>query len=605
MLRILAAFLLLAFAARAQERPGVHAEGGGVAIGGNVSNSTIGVPYEKLQEAVRAQTKQLSDLTDLQKDTIALLKEKLDLNQRQVEVALAIVGEADVPPERLAAKLVEIAEKFKDLQTAAAAQPGDDARVTALKSEAQAAIADGRLSAADDALASIEKIQSEALDRLALNAAQTTSQRGDVALAQLRYRDAAKRFEDAAARLPQGHDEARWTYLEKEAAALYRQGDEFGDNPALGEAVDATRRALALAPRAEKPLDWAASENALGLALEALGERESGEARLEDAVGAYRDALQEATPAAAPILSASIENNLGVALAAIGELGGGAARLEEAVAAYKDALRIDTRTKAPLLWAATTINLGDALESLGELDSGEARLAAAIGAYREALQDLTPAAAPFLWAKAKISLGNALESLGEREDGTARFEQAVAAYREALQINTRTRVPLLWAQTQLNIGNALDEIGERRDDAAQLNDAAAAYREALQEYTRERSPHDWSEAQNNLGAALEAIGEGEHGTARLEEAVEAYGQALQERPRPSAPLLWAESSGGQGVALMLIAERRRDGALAKTALAQIEAARAVAREGGDEHSVDYFEDKLPRAREIVQRLGGR
>jgi hypothetical protein len=52
-----------------------------------------------------------------------------------VASALEIVGEANVPPERLAAKLVEIAEKYKDLQTAATAQPGDDAKITALKAK--------------------------------------------------------------------------------------------------------------------------------------------------------------------------------------------------------------------------------------------------------------------------------------------------------------------------------------------------------------------------------------------------------------------------------------------------------------------------------------
>jgi hypothetical protein len=63
---------------------------------------------------VRLRTKPLANLSESQKDTITLLKEKLDLNQHQVQSALAIVGEANVPPERLAAKLLEIAEKYKD-----------------------------------------------------------------------------------------------------------------------------------------------------------------------------------------------------------------------------------------------------------------------------------------------------------------------------------------------------------------------------------------------------------------------------------------------------------------------------------------------------------
>ena len=79
------------------------------------------------------------------------------------------------------------------------AQPGDDAKITALKAEAQKAIQYGELGKADEILAAIEKNQTEALDRLALNAAQTTAQRGDVALARLRYLDATTVGSESAA----------------------------------------------------------------------------------------------------------------------------------------------------------------------------------------------------------------------------------------------------------------------------------------------------------------------------------------------------------------------------------------------------------------------
>jgi outer membrane PBP1 activator LpoA protein len=139
---------------------------------------TIGLTPEMLA----ALTRPWEELSESQKKEIAKLQGDLDLNQRQVKSALEILGEKNVPPERLAAKLVEIAGKFRELQTAAVAQPGDDAKITALKAEAQKAIQDGQLGKADENLAAIEKIQTEALDRLALNAAQTTAQRGVVAL---------------------------------------------------------------------------------------------------------------------------------------------------------------------------------------------------------------------------------------------------------------------------------------------------------------------------------------------------------------------------------------------------------------------------------------
>jgi hypothetical protein len=116
----------------------VKADTGGVAIGRDVIQSTviIGIPQEKVDELVRDAKRPLEELTSQQRKNIALLKEKLDLNERQVRAALGILGENDIPPERLAAKLVQIAERFKALQATATAQPGDSPTIVSLKAEA-------------------------------------------------------------------------------------------------------------------------------------------------------------------------------------------------------------------------------------------------------------------------------------------------------------------------------------------------------------------------------------------------------------------------------------------------------------------------------------
>src|SRR5262249_45463265 len=129
----------------------VRADTGGIAIGGSVTSSTviIGIPQQKVDELVRDAKRPLEELTTQQKENITLLKEKLDLNERQVRAALAILGENDIPPERLAAKLIELAESFKALRETASAQPGDDPKVAALKTDAQKAIEAGQLSKPD------------------------------------------------------------------------------------------------------------------------------------------------------------------------------------------------------------------------------------------------------------------------------------------------------------------------------------------------------------------------------------------------------------------------------------------------------------------------
>jgi tetratricopeptide (TPR) repeat protein len=458
--------------ARAEQRLMIDAKEGSVGIGGNVTYSTItiGIPAEKIEELIRSRTKDLADLAESRRETIAQLKETLSLTQGQVSHALKILGGTNIPPEQLAEKLEEIAEKFKDLQQAATAQPGDDAKITALKAEAQQAIQDGQLGKADEILAAIEKAQTEAIDRLALNAAQTAAQRGHVALASLRHLDAAQHFAEAAAKVPPGNKDQRVKYLYVEASTLLNRGFEFGDDAAALSAITRYRALVELLPRNASPRDWARAQNNLGFALFRLGARESGTARLEQAVAAYHEALQELTRERVPLLWAMTQKNLALVLIELGRREGGSARLKEAVAVLQEASQEATRARAPLELAFIQNNLGGALVTLGQQENGTARLEEAVVVLQEALQEATRARAPpLLWAMTQVGLGQALQAIGERETGTARLEQAVAAYQEALQDPACVRAPRLWANTQMLLGRALHAIGERESGTARLS----------------------------------------------------------------------------------------------------------------------------------------
>ncbi|MGO9233572.1 MAG: tetratricopeptide repeat protein [Methylocella sp.] len=320
-----------------------------------------------------------------------------------------------------------------------AGQAGHDANITTLQAEAHKAIQDGEIGKADEILADVEKFQTGALERQALDVAQTTALRGEIALAKSHYLEAARYFAAAAAKLLTGQEHTRWKYLNAEANALYRQGNEFGDIDASLAAIGRYRYLAGLPPQNSFPYDWAMAQMNLGVALQTLGERESGTACLEDAITAYREALRENTRESVPLLWAMNQMSLGTALFRLGERKSSTARLEEAIAAYREALQEYRCERAPLDWARTQMNLGVALETLGKWESGTARLTESVSVYREALQENTRAHAPALWAMTQMSLGNALFRLGEREIGTARLEEAVAAYREALEEQTRAR----------------------------------------------------------------------------------------------------------------------------------------------------------------------
>lgn len=420
--------------------PRLTADHGSIAALGDVNNSsiTIGFPPEVVADLVR----QHGERTEEQKKLIAKLEAELNLNQRQVQAALEILGEANVRPEHLAAKLVEIAERFKALQTIVATQSGDAPTIAALKVEAKKAIDAGDLAQADAVLGEVESEQRRALDRLAVSAAETSAQRGEIALTRLRYVEAAEHFANAAAVLPprSAHEVKRIGYLDQEATALYMQGDEFGDIGALLSAIERYKRLLEVIPRARVPLDWAATQNNLGNVLRTLGERESGTENLTESVAAYREALQEFT-----------------------------------------------RARVPLDWAMTQMNLGGALLRLGELESGTARLEEAVEAYREALKEFTRARVPPQWAMTQVNLGVALLRLGERECGTARLKEAVTSYREALKEYTRERVPFLWAQTQENLALVYYAFFDKDRGPRHIDDALEAIDGALEEYRAGRA----------------------------------------------------------------------------------------------------------------------
>ena len=303
----------------------IRAETGGTAIGGNIVNSQIHDSPEEIERIVKLRAQPLQDLAEAQKGIIKRLESDLDLNERQIRAALDIVGEKNIPPERLAAKLVEIAKKFNDLKSASAAQPGDDAEIEALRQQVQAAINSGDLVRADSVLEQIEMKQRAALDQLASNTAATVGRRGEVALARLHYLDAAKEFGEVARLMPQTSEfsQQKLKYLDEEASALFLQGDEFGDNAALASAIDRYGALLLLRSRDRAPLQWAATQHNLGNALLTLGERESGTGKLEEAVAAYREALKERTRERVPLDWAVTQTGLGSALQTLGELRAG------------------------------------------------------------------------------------------------------------------------------------------------------------------------------------------------------------------------------------------------------------------------------------------
>jgi tetratricopeptide (TPR) repeat protein len=138
-----------------------------------------------------------------------------------------------------------------------------------------------------------------------------------------------------------------------------------------------------------------------------------GTARIEEAVAAYRDALQELTRERVPLEWAGTQNNLGLALATLGERESGTGKLEEAIATYREALQERTRAHVPLEWAATQMNLALVYRALLDRDHQPRHLDDALEAVGGALEEFRKAKAAFYIEKAERVRGAILAMRGK------------------------------------------------------------------------------------------------------------------------------------------------------------------------------------------------
>ncbi|MDO8434209.1 MAG: tetratricopeptide repeat protein [Candidatus Binatus sp.] len=387
------------------------------------------------------------------------------------------------------------------------------------------------------------------------------------------------------------------------AMALETLGEQTSQTDYLAESIRYYREVVDQWPRTQVPMDWAAAQNNLGVALGALGTLEADPTHLREAVEIFQKLLEQiALQELPPDLLGSTRSNLGSALLKMGERESGTDKLRQAADSYRAALKDWTRERFPLDWGTVQNNLGYALQVIGNRESDAETLAAAIAAHRLSLKEWTRKRVPMDWAQAQSNLGNALKSLGETVLGTELLEEAASAYRLALEERAFEQDPLGWGETQNNLGTVLTLIANRNGNSDGLNEAIdvlhkslqvrtrenlamafassknnlayalirlgeyknapryfdkaiSALRDALQIWTRETVPFRWSVAKQNLGDALAGLGRRETSAAHLEEAATAYREALTERNRDREPLLWAASQGALALVEQILGER--------------------------------------------------
>jgi tetratricopeptide (TPR) repeat protein len=318
---VTAAWAVFSFFSKKGEKvlpvPSVKADHGSVAAGRDITGAvTIGLDENGVGQELRKAQEPLRD--ELERLAAQVAREK-GVEIAPLRKVLGKLGEMGVPEEDIPKRLDAAADELIKLRAENEQLRRGPPALAAIAEEVQALIDKGEFDDARRALArGREASRALRIDASRYEAA-FLAQEARVDDLQLAYRAAAAKYAEAARLVAPFDAEQQWRFLLDQAGELFKQGEEFGDNAALAEAINICRRCLTLAPRAERPLNWAGTQNNLGLALWRLGEREGGTARLEEAVSVYREALQEFTRAREPLQWAMTQMNLANALWRLGE----------------------------------------------------------------------------------------------------------------------------------------------------------------------------------------------------------------------------------------------------------------------------------------------
>ncbi len=193
---------------------------------------------------------------------MAPISERLDkLAAQQKELAAQVAHDKGVPVEPLLSVLVKLGEKGvqetdvpKRLDAAADEliklraeiqqfQHGPPA-LAAIAQEAQTLIDKGDLDDARHALVRGREAARAQRSDASRDQAKFLALDARVDDLQLAYQSAAAKYAEAAGLVAPFDTKQQWDFLFSQAGELVKQGDEFGDNAALVEAIDLYRRAL-------------------------------------------------------------------------------------------------------------------------------------------------------------------------------------------------------------------------------------------------------------------------------------------------------------------------------------------------------------------------
>ena len=295
----------------------------------------------------------------------------------------------------------------------------------------------------------------------------------------------------------------------------------------LKNSIQTFQKALEVYTKKDFPMDYATTQNNLGIAYQILGEVKDNETNCQFAIDAYLKALKVYTKKDFPMNYAMTQNNLGNAYGTLGEVKDNETNCQFAIDAYLKALKVYTKKDFPMNYAMTQNNLGNAYGTLGEVKDKETNCQLAIDACQKALEVRTKKDFPMDYAATQNNLGRAYRILGGVKDKETNCLLAIDAYLKTLEVYTKKDFPMNYAATQNNLGNAYWILGEVKDKETNCQLAIDACQKALEVRTKKDFPMDYATTQNNLGNAYWILGQVKDKAQNTQLTKKSYQEALQ------------------------------------------------------------------------------
>ena len=259
--------------------------------------------------------------------------------------------------------------------------------------------------------------------------------------------------------------------------------------PDLEKSVWCLNKALEIRTKKKYPLEYAQTQNYLGVAYGELAKIENRKTNLEKTIKCYEETLSITTMDKFPLDYAEVINNLGLAYLDLAEEKNKKEYLEKTIKYCKESLLVRTKDKYPLLYASTINNLANAYSRIAEVsDDPKASLEQSIKYYLETLEIKTKEDYPIHYAISHNNLGVSYTELAKIEPLNEYLYKSTEHFEKALMVRKKGEYPVDYAATQYNLGVAYMHLAKIENKAENCRNAEECYNEALKIFKKDKYP---------------------------------------------------------------------------------------------------------------------